>query len=119
MTHHAPPSPAPGGADPGHQVARLREVLLLVSSLADAPVAPPEAALDEAARISAAYDRAPPIAQRRFDTLAAEAATWAAAGVEALTAVSARPASPAAAARLARAIERALEELAGLLPQAG
>jgi hypothetical protein len=119
MTHHAPPSPAPGSADPGHQTARLREVLRLVAALADLPVQAPEAALDEAARISAAYDRAPPIAQRRFDTLAAEAATWAAAGVEALTAAGARPASPAAAARLARGIEQALDELAALLPQEG
>jgi hypothetical protein len=120
MTHQAPPSPVPAGADPGRQVAQLREVLRLVGTLSgETGGGPADSTLDAAARVSAAYDRAPPIVQRRFDALAAEAAAWAAAGVEALVAPGDRPVARAAAARLARRIERALDELAGLLPQAG
>jgi hypothetical protein len=115
MTHQAPPSPAPPGADPGRQVAQLREALRLVERIAGRPdCATDERRLDEAARISAAYDRALPVAQRRFDALAAEASVWAAAGVEALLAAGA-PSPRAAAARLARALERTLSELADLL----
>lgn len=112
MTHQAPPSPASSGVDPGRQLAQLREVLRLVERLAGrAPVAPDDA-LESAARLSAAYDRALPIAQRRFDARAAEASAWAAAGVEAL---AAGDAPAAAAARLADAIEGALAELDALL----
>ena len=43
---------------------------------------PPMTDLDEAARISAAYAKALPIDQKRFDSLAAEIARWAAAGYD-------------------------------------
>jgi hypothetical protein len=116
MTHQAPFSSAAPGADPGRQVAQLREALRLVERIAGkAEGAAGDARLDEAARISAAYDRALPIIQRRFDTLAGETAAWAAAGVEALLAASGTTAPRAAAARLAAQIERALTDLAGLL----
>jgi hypothetical protein len=115
MTHQAPPSPAPPGADPGRQVAQLREALRLVERIAGRPGrAADERRLDEAARISEAYDRALPVAQRRFEALAAETAVWAAAGVEALLAAG-EPVPRAAAGRLARALERTLSELAELL----
>lgn len=115
MTHQAPAAPAPSGADPARTVAQLREALKLVERIAGRPdSASREGRLDEAARISDAYDRALPIARRRFEALADESAIWAAAGVEALL-VAGERAPRGAAARLAAAIERALSELAGLL----
>jgi len=104
------------GPDPGRQLAQLREALRLVERIAGLPAAPPhEAGLDEAARISVAYDSALPLVQRRFEALAAESAIWAAAGVEAL--LAADPSGPprAAAERLARQLEAALSRLAALL----
>jgi hypothetical protein len=119
MTHQAPFSAATPGADPGRQVAQLRELLRLVERIAGTRVrATGEAGLDEAARISGAYDRALPIVQRRFDTLAGETAAWAAAGVEALLAAADGAAPRAAAARLAAQIDAALADLAELLDQA-
>ena len=116
MTHQAPPSAAPSGADPGRQVAQLREALRLVERLAGRSAsASHERRLDEAARISEAYAGALPIAQRRFEALVAETALWAAAGVEALLAVGEDAPPRAAAARLAAALERALSEMAALL----
>ncbi len=117
MTHQAPPSSAPAGADPGQQVAQLREALRLVEQIAGVEVQPDreEAQRDEAARISIAYDGALPVVQRRFETLVAESTDWAAAGVEALL-VAAEVAPPkAAAARLAVQLERALNELTELI----
>jgi hypothetical protein len=115
MTHQAPPSPALPGADPGRQIAQLREALRLVERIAGLPDrAPRDQRLDEAARLSDGYDRALPIARRRFEALAGEAALWAAAGVEALLAAG-EPPPRAAAARLAGSLERTLTELAELL----
>lgn len=73
-------------------------------------------ALDEAARIEAAYANAWPIVQRRFDGLAAEAAAQAAAGVEALLTLEerGRPAQ-AAARRLAAHLDEALKGLAATI----
>jgi len=115
MTHQAPPPPAPSGADPGRQLARLREVLRLVERIAGREgAASAESRLDEAARVSAAFDAAAPVARRRFEALVEETAIWAAAGVEALLAAEdARPAQ--AAGRLADSLERALDDLAALL----
>ncbi|WP_114954732.1 hypothetical protein [Sphingosinicella terrae] len=116
MSHQAPLSPAASGADPGRQIAQLREALRLVERIAGRPPAPPEdSLLDEAARIGDAYDRALPIVQRRFDALAGETAAWAAAGVEALLAAAETAEPRAAAARLAAQLERALSELMSLL----
>lgn len=115
MTHQAPPSPAPSGADPGRQAAQLREVLRLVERIAGRTSVKSDVALDEAARLSVAYDRAAPIVQRRFDARAAEAAAWAAAGVEALLAAGDAAPPRAAAGRLADSIEAALAELAEVL----
>lgn len=115
MTHQAPSSPAPTGADPARMVAQLREALRLVERIAGRPdLGTREGRLDEAARISDAYDRALPIARRRFEALAEETSIWTAAGVEALL-VAGERAPRGAAARLAVAIERALSDLAGLL----
>lgn len=116
MTHQAPPSSVPSGADPGRQVAQLREALRLVERIAGRPESSSrEARLDEAARISEAYARAVPVAQRRFEALVAETALWAAAGVEALLAARSGATPRAAAARLAAALERTLNEMAALL----
>lgn len=117
MTHQAPPAPAPAGADPGRQIAQLRELLRLVRGTAgqSQDSALDDAMLEEAASISAAYDRALPIVQRRFDALAGEAAGWAAAGVEALLAAGESTPPRAAAARLAEQLERALGGMAALL----
>jgi len=111
MTHQSPPSPTADGPDPGRQIAQLREALRLVERIAGRPAAGGGDRLDEAARISDAYDRALPIARRRFEALAAEAAIWTAAGVEALLAAG-EPAPRAAAERLAETLERSLNELA-------
>ncbi len=114
MTHQAPPAAPPPGADPGRQLAQLREALRLVERIAGRPdSASNEIRLDEAARVSEAYERALPVAQRRFDALAAETAIWAAAGVEALLGGGAP--SRAAAERLAASLERALSDLAAML----
>src|SRR5687768_13542458 len=112
MTHQTPPGPS--ASDPGKQLAQLRELLRLVEAVAGrAGATPSERQLDDAARLSAAYDRALPILQRRFDSLAGEVAAWAAAGVETLT--LAPGAGPAAAGRLADALAAALDELAAML----
>jgi len=112
MTDQAAHPYAPGLADAGGQVARLRQVLALVAEIAGRPGGGGDSALDEAARISAAYDCAPPIAQRRFDRLAEETERWAAAGVETLIALREREKPYAAAAgRLAAAIAAALDQL--------
>lgn len=114
MTHQAPPSPAADGPDPGRQVAQLREALRLVERLAGEERGP-DRALDEAALISVAWEAALPVSRRRFEALASETALWAAAGVEALLAAGDGGAPRAAAARLARQLDSALEELAALL----
>ena len=113
MTQQEPPLYAPGLADAGGQVAQLREVLALVQEIAGTSAqAGGDAALEEAARVSAAYAAAPPVAQRRFDERAAATARWAAAGVETLLKLQeqGRPANSAAAA-LAEALCSALSEL--------
>ena len=116
MTHQAPPSSAPPGHDPGRQVAQLREALRLVERIAGRPLScSHEGRLDEAARISDAYERALPVAQRRFESLVAETALWAATGVEALLGAGNGPPPRAAAARLAAALEQALGEMAAIL----
>jgi hypothetical protein len=115
MTHQAPPSPASAGPDPGRQVAQLREALALVERIAGEGWAPNEHGLDEAARISSAYDIALPVVQRRFEALAQETALWAAAGVEALLAAGDADPPRAAAARLAHRLDSALSEMAALL----
>lgn len=117
MTHQVPPSPALPGADPGRQVAQLRQALLLVRGIAGGAARASDAQLDEAARISGAYESAAPLVQRRFDALVAETSAWAAAGVEALLAAGAERPARAAAARLADELERALGELAALVDQ--
>jgi hypothetical protein len=116
MTHQSPLSPAsPSGTDPGRQVTQLREALRLVERISGAPAhRAPDERLDEAALVSDAYDRAMPIVQRRFDALAEETAAWAAAGVEALLA-GGDVAPRAAAARLAKQLGRALNDLSDLL----
>jgi hypothetical protein len=116
MTHQAPPSSALPGADPGRQIAQLREALRLVERIAGRPeTISREDRLDEAARISDAYERALPVAQRRFEALVAETAIWAAAGVEALLAAGNEARPRAAAERLAFTLERTLNEMAALL----
>lgn len=115
MTHQAPPVSPSAGADPGRQLARLREALRLIERIAGRE-SPAEAGLDEAARLSAAYDRVLPVAQRRFDALAAETAIWAAAGVEALLIAGEAEPPRAAAARLADSLAKALRELEAALP---
>ncbi|TFI56915.1 hypothetical protein E2493_17770 [Sphingomonas parva] len=102
-----------GTADAGAEIAQLRQVLVLVEEIAGrTPARLDDGALDEAARVSAAYGVALPIVQKRFDALAAETATWAAAGVEALMKISAdgRPTGPAAG-RLADELRKALARL--------
>lgn len=118
MTQQQPPCYAPGLADAGAQIAQLRQVLALVEELAGrGPGSPGDDALDEAARVSAAYARALPIDQKRFDSLAGETARWAAAGVGALLKLDeAGLPVRAAADRLAAELQKGLAELAQRLP---
>jgi hypothetical protein len=112
MTQHSHPV-RHGTADAGAQIARLSEVLALVEEIAGkAPTSGQDQALDTAARVSAAYESALPIVQRRFDMLASETGAWAAAGVEALVILrERRRPSEAAAARLAEELRKALSRL--------
>ena len=100
-----------GTADAGGEIAQLRQVLALVEELAGTGGAP-DGDLDEAARVSAAYEAAQPIVQRRFDTEAARTARWAAAGLEALVTLEERgwPVKPAAG-KLAEELRKALGQL--------
>lgn len=117
MTHQTPPPVRQPGADPGRQVAQLREALFLVERIAGGRSAErDDALLDEAARVSSSYERALPIVQRRFDAIAGEAAGWAAAGVEALLSAAESGAAPrAAATRLADRLDGALREMRALI----
>ena len=118
MTQQEPPFYAPGLADAGAQLAQLRQVLALVEELAGrASLSPRDRDLDDAARVSAAYARALPIDQKRFDSLAAETARWAGAGVEALLKLDeAGLPVRAAAERLAEELDKGLAALAERLP---
>lgn len=113
MTVQAPPSPRSGPVDAGRQVEQLRHILGLVEQIAgpNAPMAA-EAAIDENARISSAYQQAAPIVRRRFDALTVETAAWAAAGIQALLVARAGAEPPrAAAAGLAYELDGALRRL--------
>ena len=116
MTHQSPPHKAMDGTDAGRQIAQLRHVLGLVEQIGGAPQSfSREQALDEAARVSGAYGEALPVVQRRFDAMAAEAAAWAAAGVEALVAAGGRGGTGAAARRLGQALRATIGDLTALL----
>lgn len=107
---------APGLADAGAEVAQLRQVLSLVEEIAGAAPARDDAALDQAARIGAAYERALPIDQRRFDHHAADTARWASAGLQALLQLEERGRPCRAAARvLAERLALGLGELEGIV----
>lgn len=105
--------------DAGRQVAQLRHVLRLVEELAGKRPQPgtADAALDEGALISSAYDHALPIIQRRFDALAGETTAWSTAAIEALLLAGERR-STAAARRLADELDTALKRLSALLREA-
>ena len=114
MTQPWSPSTPPGLADAGAQVAQLRRVLALVEELAGQKGG--ACALDEAARISAAYEDAVPVDQRRFDRCAARAIAAAAAGAEALLAGREESAGrKAAAGRLAQELRGSLAELGAIV----
>ena len=114
MTHQPPTPHIPSPGEAGIKVAQLFQVLALVEEIAGREARDADAALDESARASSAYVDAMPIVQRRFDALAAEAAAWAAAGVEALISAGTEP-PRAAAARLADELDAALAKLAAIL----
>jgi len=113
MTHEMLTRYLPSGADAGARLAQLRNVLGLVEQIAGRIPWPGgrDAALDEGARLSSAYDSAMPICQKRFDALAVETATWAAAGVEALLAAEDVAPPEAAAAALADELAEAIKAL--------
>ena len=118
MTSHVALRAAPIAADPARQVSQLRHVLGLVEEIAGRipSISDFREARDEGARLEGAYACAIPVVQRRFETLAAETAAWAAAGVEALLAAQTPGASPsAAAARLGDEIGKALRDLTAVL----
>ncbi|MGQ0559376.1 MAG: hypothetical protein ACT4OE_07305 [Sphingosinicella sp.] len=114
MTHQ--PSIPPATLDSaGRNFVQLCEALALAEQVAGRSPAPREEALDEAAHLSVAYDRALPLVRERFDALADETAAWVAAAVEALLQAEGGPAPRAAAARLAAQLEKAIRELSALL----
>ena len=116
MTHQSPAPYLKTPIEAGRQVAQLRHVLRLVEELAGRFPASDagDAALDESARVTSAYDNALPIVQRRFDALAAETAAWSTTAVEALLAAG-EARNPAAARRLADELAADLRKLAKLL----
>jgi hypothetical protein len=114
VTHHVSPAYVPGLADAGAQLAQLHEVLALVREMAGRTQAEPDSdSFETAARVSAAYDAAWPVDQRRFDRLARETMAGATAGVEALLALQerGRPCRIPAAV-LAESLDQALHRLA-------
>ena len=88
--------------------------MLVRSVCGDSDSARHDAMLEEAAQVSIAYERASPVAQRRFDAMAGEMAAWAAAGVEALLGGGGNP-PKAPARRLAGEMEAGLDRLRALL----
>lgn len=106
----------PTAIEAGQQFARLRHVFELTRHLAGGPAPARDPALDESARVSGAYDGAPPVAQRRFDLLVAETSAWAGVGLDALAGQDDPRRQPrAAASRLAEELELALGEMKRLL----
>src|SRR5688572_22176967 len=102
--------------DAGRHYAQWHEVLQLVESIAGSSRPHSDAALDDSACVSSAYELAAPIVQRRFDTLAAEMSAWASAGVDALAPVDDHRRQPrAAASRLAGELGDAMADLKKLL----
>ena len=116
MTHQSPAHFSTTPIDAGRQIAQLRHALRLVGELAGRRPGPgsDDAALDESARISSAYDHALPIVRRRFDALAGETAIWSAAAIEALL-LAGEQRSAAAARRLAKELNSSLRRLSALL----
>lgn len=105
----------PLSADPRMHVARLHHLLALFEVVAGMPPSPADR-LTEATGISRAYERAPLIAQRRFDAFAAKTHAWALAGLDALIDASGGAHPPRAAAQqLARHLRLAIEMLARLI----
>jgi len=103
-------------SDAGRHLARLRHVLGLVEQIAGRESASDEEALDENARVSAAYEMAPPVVQRRFDTLIAETSCWASSGVDALAAAKDPRSQPrTAAAMLAGELDHAITQIRKVL----
>jgi hypothetical protein len=112
MTFQSTETFLPVAEDAGRRMAQLRHVLLLVDEFSGRPLPAEPQSLDDGARISAAYAFALPIAQRRFDALAAETAAWASVGVEVLLECGR---APHAAARLAADLDSAITELSAIL----
>ncbi|HEX8670026.1 MAG TPA: hypothetical protein VF727_16810 [Allosphingosinicella sp.] len=106
----------PGLADAGAQVAQLRQILALVEEIAGRPGSAGDTALDEGARIAAAYEAALPIDRRRFDRAAWAAIAGASTGASALVTLEERgaPVHPAAD-RLAEELRTRLRELGEIL----
>lgn len=118
MTRHTALCAAPVAADPNWQVSQLRYVLGLVEEIAGRipSIADFREAQDEGIRLDTAYACAMPVVQRRFETLAAETASWAAAGVQALLAAQSADVRPeAAAARLGDELAKAIRDLTAVL----
>lgn len=103
-------------AEAGPHLARLRHVLGLAQQIAGRESKGADEALDENARVSAAYEMAPPVAQRRFDTLVAETSCWASSGVDALAAAKDPRSQPrVAAAMLADELNHAIVQIRKVL----
>ena len=114
MRHQWPIEKQPETGSGGREFAELRHVLTLAQEVAGRPSSSGDV-LNELARISSDYERAPAIVQRHFDTLAAETAAWAAVGINALMAYSSSRPPRAAAARLADELGRAVKRLGRLV----
>lgn len=102
-------------SDAGRQFASLIHMKTIAEDVAGRGLGDPACALDHGARVSAAYDAAVPVAQKRFDALAAEATGWAAVAAQALLGDGNSHPSSAAAAQLADELDRAQREMERLL----
>jgi hypothetical protein len=118
MTHQSFDSPAARPIEAGAHVAHLRHVLGIVHEMAEFAERGGAAyhALDQAARISAAYERSLPVVRRRFDALAEETVTWTSAALAALQTARLSGNPPrAAAAQLAQELDDTLAALARMV----
>jgi hypothetical protein len=103
--------------DAGERIASLRGILALVERMGagDTDPTPSDEALDEAARLSAAYADAPAVSRRRFDALAEDTTAYAAAGIAALMRARGSDGARSAARLLAGEMRRSIAALAAIL----
>jgi len=128
MNHNqAPAHPAGDEAEAANALIRLRGVLALVERMTAAPhhvststASIDQQALHDGATLALGYANAPSIARRRFDALAGEAVSFAAAGLGALLQHKQRTGDDCAPAaqQLADELRRSIDAMAIIITPA-